>query len=94
MNKSLKKHHRYNYWLYHWVGKSHGPRTPKLTANLKSYLYKYLALNKKNQIPPATMEKKSNFYVQRKQPMVPLDKELQWVNVKQSNSDRIRHIQA
>ena len=40
-NKSLKKHHRYIYWLYHLVDKIHGPRLPqppKVTGNLKSYL--------------------------------------------------------
>ena len=31
----------------------------------------------------ATIEKKSKFYFLKKQSMVPLDKELQWVNVKQ-----------
>ena len=29
------------------------------------------------------MEKKLNFHFPRKQSMIPLDKELQWVNVKQ-----------
>ena len=40
INKSLKEHHRYISWLYHWVSKIHGPRLPqslKVTANLKSY---------------------------------------------------------
>ena len=31
----------------------------------------------------ATIEKKSNFYFLKEQSMVPLDKELEWVNVKQ-----------
>ena len=42
INKSLKKHHRYIHSLYHWVGKIHGPgskiQSPKVTANLQSYL--------------------------------------------------------
>ena len=45
----------------------------------------------------ATKEKKSNFHFPRKQYMVPLDKELQWVNVKQKlNADlgTFRHNQA
>ena len=34
-------------------------------------------------MPPATIEKKSNFHFPRKRSMIPLDQELQWVNVKQ-----------
>ena len=33
----------------------------------------------------ATIEKKSKFYFLKKQSMVSLDKELQWVNVKQKH---------
>ena len=39
--KSLKKRHRYIYWVYHWLGNIHGSRPPhpaKVTADLKSYL--------------------------------------------------------
>ena len=27
INKSLKKHHRYIYWVYHWLGKIHSPQS-------------------------------------------------------------------
>ena len=39
--KIIKKHHRYFYWVSHWLGKIHSPRPlrhlrpPKVTANLK-----------------------------------------------------------
>ena len=42
-------------------------------------------------MPPATIEKKSNFHIPRKRSMIPLDNELQWVNVKQKP---FRQIQA
>ena len=35
------------------------------------------------------MEKKSNVYFSRKHSIVPLDKELQWVNVKQKTFRQI-----
>ena len=30
INKSLKKRHRYIYWLYHWVCKNHGSPVPSV----------------------------------------------------------------
>ena len=55
-----------------------------VTTGLKSYVEKYLLQdNKQNQILPVTLVKKSNPYFLRKQFMVPLDKQLKWVNVKQ-----------
>ena len=41
IDKSLKKHHRYIYWVSHSLGKIHSirPLRPtQVTANLKSYL--------------------------------------------------------
>ena len=43
-NRSLKKHHRYIFGVYHWLDKIHvsrppqPPQHPKVTADLKSYL--------------------------------------------------------
>ena len=43
INKSLKKHHGYIYWVSHWLSKIQSPWpfwSIKVTANLKPYLYK------------------------------------------------------
>ena len=44
VNKLIKKHHRYIYWVYHWFGKIRGSRPfqpPQIAVDLKSYLQKY-----------------------------------------------------
>ena len=80
--------------------KFHGPPVPsipKCNSKFEIFLVKIFKYYRKL---PATIEKIPNFYSSRKQSMVPLDKGLQWVNVKQkpfrhiqANSGIIRHIQ-
>ena len=75
INKSLKKHHRYIYWLFYWLGKIQSLwlfQSPKGNSKVEALLVKIFSI-----------KKKSNFCFPRKQSMVPLDKGLQWVNVKQ-----------
>ena len=55
------------------------PRPPKVTANLKSKNFSLKQTNKSNTF--SYYRKKTNFVSSRKQPMVPLDKRLQWENV-------------
>ena len=61
MNKSLKKHHRYIYWVYHWLGISRftAPLAPKVNSKFEILLIKIFSLKQKNQnqILPATIEK-------------------------------------
>ena len=59
-----------------------GLSVPKNNRKSETFLVKIFSLKQQNQIPPATT-KKSNLHFPRKRSMIPLDKELQWVNVKQ-----------
>ena len=83
--KSLRNHHRYICWyIIGWVyqdSRLPRPLASNVTANLKCYLQKYSVENKIKYFQ--LLLKKSNFYSSRKQSMVPLDKGLQRVNVKQ-----------
>ena len=85
MYKSLRNHHWYICWyIIGWVyqdSRLPQPLASNVTANLKSYLQKYSVENKIKYFQ--LLLKKSNFYSSRKQSMVPLDKGLQRVNVKQ-----------
>ena len=88
------------YQISHWLGKIQSPqpfRSKKGNSKFETLLAKLFSLETKNKIKHLQLQKKkSNFYFPRKQSMVPLDKEFQWVNVKQkpfNKTKAIRHIQ-
>ena len=90
INKSLKKHHRYIYWVSHWLCKIQSPPAPwapKRNSKFKTLLVQIFSLKttttKKIKYFQLLLQKRSNFFPPRKQSVVPLDKGLQWVNVKQ-----------
>ena len=73
------------------------PSSPKDNSKFEILLVKILILKTKNKIKIfQLLKKKSNFCFLRIQSMVPLDKGLQWVNVKkavQTNSSTFWHNQ-
>ena len=73
-------HHRYIYWVSHWLGKIQSPgpcgRQNLTRKNIQS------KDKKQNQILSATLEKIKLKHF-RKLSIVPLNLGLQWVNVKQ-----------
>ena len=97
VNKSLKKHHRYIYWVSDWLGKIQRPRPIRPPNKFETLVVQVLSLKTKNKIKYfQPLQKKSNFYFPKKQSMFPLDKGLQWVNVKQQpyrNVGTFRHSQ-
>ena len=59
----------------------------KLQKIIETLLVKLFSLETKDKIKHfQLLLKKSSFYFPRKQSMVPLDKEFQWINVKHRNS--------
>ena len=100
INKLSTKDHRYIYWVFHCLGISRSLSTPTDNSKYEIFLVKISNLKQNKKVKYfQLLQKKSNFYFSRKQPMVPLDKGLQWVNVKQKQlrlncaySDITRHI--
>ena len=77
VNKSLKKHHIYIYWVCQdsWPL---APLVPKGNTKFEILLVKIFSLKQKTKSNTSSYyRKKSNFYSSRKQCMVPLDKGLQ-----------------
>ena len=70
---------------------SRPPSAPKGNSKFEILLVKIFSPKQKSKLNTSSYQKKTIFSSSRKQPMVPLDKGLQWVNVKQK---LFRQIQA
>ena len=77
------------------MGKINGPRllNPKGNGKTEILLVKIFSLTQKKSNTSSYYIKIIKLSRPKKTVNGSLDKELQWVNVKQSHSDRIRHIQ-
>ena len=87
INKSLKKHHGYIYWEYHWLGISiftaPASSLTKRNSKFEALLVEIFSLKQTTKSNISSYYRKNQiFYSSRKRSMVPLDKGLQWVNLK------------
>ena len=101
-----EKQQKQNRWIDHWKSiidifiyltgwirfTAPSPFSPKGNSKFEVLLVKIFNLKQKTKSNNSSYYRKNRF--SRKQFMVPLDRELQWVNLKQKHLETLKHIQA